>query len=179
MPQHSPNFESLTLCKVDSASGKRKRSDSDTEDEGQEFTDLDDAQPDNEDDEEEGQDYHGPKAPKAVTTGKKSKPKTKGSPAHKKSRTTKVPVPKAPKTTTRKPRKGKATDDAFDAAKVAKDTKINGDNPLFSANLFCSISRVKLILAAFRCHPESLRCSTINSGGLPRVTQTDSWASSI
>jgi hypothetical protein len=109
---------------------KRKRNDSDTEDDLQDITDIDDVQPVDGDDNDPQVDFDASKS--KPTKGRRGKP-PKGAPAAKKPRTTKVPVPKAPKTTTRKPRKPKADRDAFDPAKIAKDTKISADNPLFSA----------------------------------------------
>jgi hypothetical protein len=109
---------------------KRKRNDSDTEDDLQDITDIDDVQPVDGDDNDDQVDRDASKS--KPTKARRGRP-PKGAPAAKKPRTTKVPVPKAPKTTTRKPKKPKADQDAFDPTKVAKNTKVNADNPLFSA----------------------------------------------
>jgi cohesin complex subunit SA-1/2 len=114
-------------------SNKRKREDSDTEsDKGSELTEIDDI-PDHEED--IGDEF---KLAKAKQKGKaKAKPKAAGpskkkdTSSPKKARTAKGPVAKPSKPTTRKPRKAKGGD-TFDIEKVAKDSKIAGDNPLFS-----------------------------------------------
>jgi cohesin complex subunit SA-1/2 len=86
-------------------------------------------------DEERG-DYHAPK-PKTAARKAKSKitAKAKGPPPAKKPRLVKATDSKPSKTTVRRAKKPKESDDAYDAAQVAKDTKIAADNPLFSAFL--------------------------------------------
>jgi len=137
-----------------SATGKRKRADSDTERDvpsqstreedadGGDASDADDA--DNDDDEDEG--YHAPKGKATPSTGGSTrKGKAKASPkakpaaatAAKKPRTEKAiaTAPKPPKGTSRRGRKPKdVTADGvmYDAEQVARDTKVAGDNPLFS-----------------------------------------------
>lgn len=70
----------------------------------------------------------------------KAKAKAKGPPTVKRSRTAKAAAaPKIPGTGARRGRKPKATGDAFDADKVAKEAKINNDNVLFSTYFFCRI----------------------------------------
>jgi cohesin complex subunit SA-1/2 len=84
----------------------------------------------------EGEEY---RAPKPKTTPRKAKSKmgakAKGPPPTKKPRVAKVTGTKPAKTTVRRARKPKEGDDAYDAAQVAKDTKIAADNPLFSTFL--------------------------------------------
>jgi cohesin complex subunit SA-1/2 len=117
---------------VDNSKHKRKRAASDTEDavSGLE-EDPFDQDNDQEEDDGGGEDFRAPK-PKPKTT-RKPKAKTGGPPASKKPRTAKTAIPKGPKTTGRKPKKGKSEDDAFDPTKITKETKITADNPLFSA----------------------------------------------
>jgi len=105
------------------------------------LSDLDD----NHVEEDEGsEDFQASKAkPK---TPRKPKAKIGGPPANKKPRKTKAAVPKGAKTTGRKPKKGKDGDDAFDAMKIAKETKITADNPLFSTCRTASIGRVILTI---------------------------------
>lgn len=110
-----------------SVDNKRKRAASDAEDvpsgSEDELSDPEDNQPEDE------MDFETPKSkPKP---SRKGKGKIGGPPANKKPRTTKTTT-KGPKTAGRKPRKGKAEGDAFDAAKITKETKIAADNPLFS-----------------------------------------------
>ncbi|TRM66853.1 hypothetical protein BD626DRAFT_627323 [Schizophyllum amplum] len=85
-------------------------------------------------DEEEEEDYAGPA--KSAPGARKGKRKATGKPREprpvKKPRTTKA---KPAGTTTRRGRKAKEGEDAFDAAQVEKDTKISSDNPLFNAIL--------------------------------------------
>ena len=78
---------------------------------------------------EDDEDFKAPKAKSKVP----SKPNANigAGPVGKKLRITNV-VPKPPKTTTRKPRKGKGGGDAFDLIKVTRETKITADNSLFS-----------------------------------------------
>lgn len=116
---------------VDSNTNKRKRAESDTED-------VDSGLEDNHSEQEEifdeeNEDEEDFKAPKVKSkAASKSNAKAGAGPAGKKPRTTKNVVPKPPKTTTRKPRKGKGGGDAFDATRITKETKITADNPLFS-----------------------------------------------
>ncbi|KAH9947828.1 hypothetical protein B0H21DRAFT_821509 [Amylocystis lapponica] len=132
---------------VNSTLIKRKRSDATTDDdERSEPSDRDS----NDGDEEPEEDYEAatPK-PKAAP---KPKRKPKGPPPTKKPRTAKAPaapkkpttkssvskanVPKAPrprKVATRRGKQPAADAGEFDAEKVAKDTKISGDNALFNA----------------------------------------------
>ncbi|KAG6868507.1 hypothetical protein C0993_001847 [Termitomyces sp. T159_Od127] len=120
--------------------GKRKRHDSDDEEnetEGQKDrnNDVDEEEEDGDADEEE-EDY---RAAKSKTPAKKAQnktltPKAKGAPPVKKPRIAKAAGEKVVKsTTTKRGRKVKEGDDAYDAARVAKDTKIAADNPLFNA----------------------------------------------
>jgi cohesin complex subunit SA-1/2 len=129
------------VASVDSSKLKRKRAGSDTEDavSGLEEDPFD--QEDNQEEEgDDGEDFRAPKA-KPKTT-RKPKAKTGGPPVSKKPRTTKTVSPKGTKTAGRKPRKGKAGDDAFDATKITKETKITADNPLFSTCRIGSFFRV-------------------------------------
>ncbi|KAJ7595027.1 hypothetical protein C8J56DRAFT_1013025 [Mycena floridula] len=115
---------------------KRKHTDSDAEEEGQRTSEPDDNDGDALDDgadagdeEDIGEDYASPQR----NQGRKGKakgtdPKPKGPPAAKKPRTGKA----AP---SKKGRKPKADTAFFDADQIAKDTKINSDNPLFNAIL--------------------------------------------
>ena len=111
---------------------KRKRSDDEEE---SELSDLEAS--DVADDEADVQeDYSGPKPkPKAKPQEKgpvaeNAAPKRRGRPPGKKARVAKPAVPGAPKQ--RKARARKAGAD-FDAEQLTKETKINNDNPLFSA----------------------------------------------
>jgi len=63
---------------------------------------------------------------------RKAKMKAKGVPPPKKPRTTKNAAPKPSKAPKLTKRKGRANGD-FDADKLASETKISSDNPLFSA----------------------------------------------
>ena len=121
--------------------GKRKRHDED--DDGLETTEPEDAPQDlgegdagDADMDGKGRDYHTPK-PKTAPRKQKSKisAKAKGPPPPKKPRVAKSTGSKPAKTTVRKGRKPKEGDDTYDAAQVAKDTKIAADNPLFSTFL--------------------------------------------
>ncbi|KAI0943593.1 hypothetical protein AcW1_002723 [Taiwanofungus camphoratus] len=123
---------------VDSTLIKRKRSDATTDDDAQSEVSYPES---NHDDPEVEEDFRAPKVkPKVPAKGKR---KAKGPPPAKKARTTKVPTAPKPaaKNVASKPRKPAARKakqvavDAseFDAEKVAKDTKIAGDNPLFNA----------------------------------------------
>lgn len=132
-----------------SAFAKRKRSDETTEDEGpSDLSSLEDEEESEREDADDEEDFAAPKP----TASKKRKGKAaakpaakpKGPPPAKKPRTTKtstkVKLPPPP-TTKKGPAKGKgkrkvvngANAVAFDAEQVAKDTKIAGDNALFSA----------------------------------------------
>lgn len=77
-------------------------------------------------------------APTVKTTGKQHPSKTvskaRGLPQAKKPRVTKVQGVK-PAKATRRGRKVKEGDNAYDAAQVAKNTRIAADNPLFSMSL--------------------------------------------
>lgn len=124
----------LIKSTVDSAlsKGKRKRDDSDTEDEGSHERDVHAS-------EEEGDDEDDEPDPKSKRKPRRSKTKSpvkpKGPPPAKKPRAAKQSAPKSDKPVTRRGRKSKnATAGAFNAAEVAKDTKISDDNPLFSAS---------------------------------------------
>lgn len=125
---------------VDSTLIKRKRSDATTDDDAQSEVSYPES---NHDDPEVEEDFRAPKVkPKVPAKGKR---KAKGPPPAKKARTTKVPTAPKPaaKNVASKPRKPAARKakqvavDAseFDAEKVAKDTKIAGDNPLFSMSV--------------------------------------------
>ena len=82
----------------------------------------------------EGDDYRAPKLKAAPRRAKsKATAKTKGPPPAKKPRVAKATGSK-PKTATRRGRKPKEGENAYDAAQVAKDTKITADNPLFSTS---------------------------------------------
>ena len=124
---------------VSSALNKRKRSDETEEEDAEPPSDPEADASDNEDaDVEDG--FSGTKLkrkPRGKGKGKASA-KPKGPPAMKKPRTAKkVPaIPKLKKVPgAKKGRKlGTATDGAgFDAVKVARDTRITGDNALYSA----------------------------------------------
>lgn len=88
------------------------------------------------DDDEEGYGAHKQKPKTAPVTPRKGKSKahtkTKGPSPAKKARTTNVPAAKATKSSTARKPKKLAINDAFDVTKVVNDTKISGDNPLFS-----------------------------------------------
>ncbi|KDR77313.1 hypothetical protein GALMADRAFT_267467 [Galerina marginata CBS 339.88] len=115
------------------ATRKRKRNDSDTEDDAHPENDVDRPESGQDDDEEEEDErYQGPKSKEGLAG--KSKPKTSPkAKVSKKPRTEKTTVPKPPKAGTRRGRKPKEGEDAYDADQVAKDTKISADNPLFNA----------------------------------------------
>lgn len=124
--------------------GKRKRRDED--DKALEATEPQDARDLEEDDQGdadtdgEGEDYHVPQPKASPRKGKsKTTAKTKGPPPAKKPRVAKATGSKPVKTTVRRGRKHKEGDDAYDAAQVAKDTKIAADNPLFSVFFFTLI----------------------------------------
>lgn len=128
----------LILLTCLGSSQKRKRSDADTGDEGEPTANgltvngLESSD-DDERSEEEGEEYRAPKVKKTSASPDKVKTKPKGAPAPKRPRTAKGPtVPKPVGTGARRGRKPKATGDAFDADKVAKEAKINNDNALFS-----------------------------------------------
>ncbi|KAF7439987.1 hypothetical protein PC9H_000324 [Pleurotus ostreatus] len=118
---------------VDSAlsKGKRKRDDSETEDEGLDERDVHASEDEGDDEDDEP----GPKSKRKPRRSKTKSPvKPKGPPPAKKPRAAKQPAPKSDKPATRRGRKPKnATTGAFNAAEVAKDTKISDDNPLFNA----------------------------------------------
>ena len=120
--------------------GKRKRHDED--DEAPETTEPEDAQDLGEDNagnadmDGVGEDYHATKPKTTPRKGKsKTTAKTKGPPPAKKPRVAKATGSKPAKPAVRRGRKLKEGDDAYDAAQVAKDTKIAADNPLFSTFL--------------------------------------------
>jgi cohesin complex subunit SA-1/2 len=119
------------MSTIDNSRRKRKRAESNADDAvlGLEEDPFD--RDDEQEVDDDGEDYPAPKA-KPKTARKPKAPR--GPPAVKKPRTAKSAVPKPPKAVGRKPRKGKAGDDAFDAAKITKETKINADNPLFSTS---------------------------------------------
>ena len=130
---------SLNSVASTSAARKRKHNDSDTEDDTPHATEsegvdkpIDNDESDADQDEEE---YQSPKA-KAVTAVRKAKakssPKKKAGPPTKKPRIEKAAMSKTLKASTRKGRKPKEGEDAYDPEQVAKDTKISADNPLFS-----------------------------------------------
>lgn len=134
----------IYISKVESAPNKRKRNDTDAED-GPEISDPEDDPSANEgDDNDDDEVYRAPK-PKPKTTmptrkGKgKATTKPRGPPPAKKPRTAKTATQKVSKATVRRSKKPKGGEDAFDAAQVAKETKISNDNPLFSMYLanFC------------------------------------------
>ncbi|KAF8902622.1 hypothetical protein CPB84DRAFT_1961568 [Gymnopilus junonius] len=104
------------------ATRKRKRNDSDAEGDAHPDVDADQPETDAEDENDDGG--------KTKMSKSKSSPKTKST---KKPRTEKATSPKPPKVPTRRGRKPKGGDDAYDAEQVAKDTKISPDNPLFNA----------------------------------------------
>jgi cohesin complex subunit SA-1/2 len=117
--------------------GKRKRIESDAEDDIQDVTENEDAQNLGEDDADEGdvegEDYRAPRLTTATRrTKSKSTAKPKGPSPAKKPRVTKVPGTKQAKTGTKRGRKPKGGDGAYDAVQTAKDTKISADNALFS-----------------------------------------------
>jgi len=152
----TPRGITKKIVPTGSATGKRKRADSDAEQDdagqstreeaadGGHASDADDADNDD-DDEDEG--YHAPKGKATPSAGGSTrKGKAKASPkvkpaaatAAKKPRTEKATAaaPKPPKGTARRGRKHKdmtADGVVYDAEQVARDTKVAGDNPLFSA----------------------------------------------
>jgi hypothetical protein len=162
---------------VDQSNNKRKRAASDAEDVDSGLEDDLSDPADNQVEEDEGsEDFQAPKAkPKAA---RKPKAKTGGPPAAKKARKTKAAVPKGAKTTGRKPKKGKGGDDAFDATKITKETKITADNPLFSTWRNASICRVVLTNHATRCYNESVCGSAVDCGRLPGISFSDTWSCS-
>ena len=162
---------------VDQSKNKRKRAASDAEDVDSGLEDDLSDPADNQVEEDEGsEDFQAPKAkPKAA---RKPKAKTGGPPAAKKARKTKVAVPKGAKTTGRKPKKGKGGDDAFDATKITKETKITADNPLFSTCRMASIYRVVLINHTTRCYNESVRGTAVDCRRLPGISFSDTWSRS-
>lgn len=109
---------------------KRKRDQSDAEVESHDQTDADESHSaDGDVDEEE--EYTAPRMKsKADPSSNRSKKQAKKLP--RKPRTLKVTAPKTHKETSRRPRKGKTTDEAFDVGKIATETKIKNDNPIFS-----------------------------------------------
>jgi cohesin complex subunit SA-1/2 len=122
---------------------KRKRDDSDTEADAH---GLDDAEDNTsaEEDEREEEEYS---APKSRPTGSpKGQSKTKPKPTSPTKATSKAKAStKAPKATTRKHRKDKQGQDTFDATKVASETKIDGNNSIFSPFCAYSMRRVDLM----------------------------------
>ncbi|GBE83439.1 hypothetical protein SCP_0504880 [Sparassis crispa] len=114
---------------VNSTLTKRKRSDATDQDANSELSDSEDN--------DEGPDEEDDDAPKTKSPAKRKR-KATGAPQAKKPRKTKMPAPKATaakpkKTATRKAKQPAPDAEDFDAEKVAKDTKISGDNPLFNA----------------------------------------------
>ncbi|OCH94580.1 hypothetical protein OBBRIDRAFT_747233 [Obba rivulosa] len=130
---------------VDSALIKRKRSDATTTDDDAR-SELSESDHD-EADQDVQEDYDAPRPKSKLPANASSKPK--GPPQPKKPRTAKAPAARkttagkasaAPKTTVSKPRKattrkakGTAVNGEFDAERVAQDSKISSDNPLFNA----------------------------------------------
>ncbi|KAF8892974.1 hypothetical protein BD779DRAFT_1609978 [Infundibulicybe gibba] len=110
---------------------KRKRSDSGSEDDAPDVSEPEDPPVPSDDSSDEGDDEEeNQKTPKARKPRAKTA-KAKGPPVAKKPRIVKAPA--ASKPTAKRGRKVKEGDDAFDATRVAKDTKISADNPLFNA----------------------------------------------
>ncbi|KIJ64745.1 hypothetical protein HYDPIDRAFT_28110 [Hydnomerulius pinastri MD-312] len=126
---------------------KRKRgSQQDADNELTELSEREDVEPEvndededaDEENEDEEQDFSAPKPKKAAAASRKGKAKGKGPPPAKKPRTTKPAAskaPKPPKPTKPRARKAKAANGDFDATKMASDTKIAADNPIFNAIL--------------------------------------------
>lgn len=112
---------------------KRKRADTDTENDAPDPSDADDAEQrdvEQEGDADEEHDEH--KTPRGRKANAKSSPKSKSTPVAKKPRGEKS---KLPKPATRRGRQPKEGESVYDAQQVAKDTKISADNPLFSGYL--------------------------------------------
>lgn len=123
-----PNFRVTVPSK-----GKRKRpqeSDDDVNDGKASEEEEEDAHDGDAD--EEGEDYRAPKKPSARKPNANGKSTSKSKPPVKRPRVAKTNLPKPPNATSKRGRKPKGDADAYDAAQVAKDTKITADNPLFS-----------------------------------------------
>ncbi|KAF9559794.1 hypothetical protein CPC08DRAFT_666116 [Agrocybe pediades] len=118
---------------VASSAKKRKRNEGDAQEETRSDEEAEQVGSDEEQgDDEAEEEFRTPKARGATAKKSKSKssPKSKAS---KKPRTEEPTTTKPPKAVARKGRKPKEGEDAYDAEKVAKDTKISADNPLFNA----------------------------------------------
>lgn len=126
----------------------------------------DDAQHEDDGDEADEEDFHGPKPKRQAKSA--ATPKVKGTPPAKKVRVAKATGPKTTKAIAKRGRKPKIGEDAYDAAQVAKDTKITADNPLFSAVAEFAIHIIANFLA-YRCCYESICRATVNSRRLLRV----------
>lgn len=85
---------------------------------------------------ETGEDYHTRKPRTTRKARTKTSTKSQGVSPAKKPRATKGHTSKPAKAATNRGRKPREGVDAYDAAEVAKDTKIAADNPLFSASGF-------------------------------------------
>lgn len=166
LPIQTNTTSTLVAVANKSSQGKRKRTETDAEDDVPDEQLGDDANHASEDDvddaDDEEEDYRAPK-PKTISKSP-SKPasKPKGPRPSKKPRVTKAQVQKPTKTTMKRGRKPKEGDDAYDAEQVAKDTKIAADNPLFSVSL--STWDIIHILSSiiFRCCYEPVHCFTID-----------------
>lgn len=124
---------------------KRKRSDATTTDEdiaNEPSEPSDEESIDSGPEPEEGEEFNALKPkPKALAKVKRKarappppkKPRVRAKKAAAPKVAAKITLPKPKKTTTRKAKQGGADSTAFDAEKVAQDTRISGDNPLFSA----------------------------------------------
>lgn len=126
----------LYLGPSNSFSRKRKRADTDTENDAPDSSDVDDVEErdiEQEDGADEEHDEH--KTPRGRKANAKSSPKGKSTPVAKKPRGEKNILPKLPKPATRRGRQPKEGEGVYDAEQVAKDTKISADNPLFSEYL--------------------------------------------
>ena|SRR6266540_78057 len=112
---------------------KRKRADTDTENDAPDPSDVDDVEQhdiEREGDVDEEHDVH--KTPRGRKAKAKPSPMSKSTPIAKKPRGEKNVMPKFPKPAARRGRQQKGGEDVYDAEQVAKDTKISADNPLFS-----------------------------------------------
>jgi len=155
---------------------KRKRDQSDAEVETHDQTDADESQSAAGDADEEEEEYTTPRMKsKADPSSKRSKKQAKKLP--RKPRTLKVTAPKTLKETSRRPRKGKATDDAFDVGKIATETKIKNDNSIFSQSLLLAPASWQMshISLSFRCHSQSVGRIAVDSRRLHGVPCSVAW----
>jgi hypothetical protein len=111
-----------------------------------------------------------------ATEPRKAKAKAKGPPPPKKPRMAKNALPKPQKTPKPTKRKARANGD-FDADKLATETKISADNPLFSAYELITLYLPYPCLFC-RCYHEPVRSAAIHCRGLSGFIGPESWCCS-